>query len=757
MKNFKLHQGLGTAVLNELRQIAPLPEEGYVAGGAVQAVVCKLANHSKLPINDVDVFMSIEQYAPKAGSKVFKTLSNELLCKTTGISVAYQIIDPYSGVFTHVDVHQRFELIKTFRKDLVNFVIYKNPYAGSKNTLRFSAQMLLNGFDLNCTQVAVDLKTGLLSWTRGFEFYLYNHELRVVNCHTPAHTAIRFLQKLHTLHDVYGNVEQNMEILSAAVSWNSLNSFQNVVANRFGQGYFNKLKTYGDSLHKYFEIQEDVDSNLYSFKSRFETSSDCEKIINTMGSYSVKGLADAYFERVRLKKTGISSFKSIVNLPQNEDVKSFIRVNNFLQTIQETQFYKEPVNLGKYRKFMAFYKFGGQLMSRGSVFTEMSMKEQVQCYENILKLEALLGPWVYGVLFGLQSKRIMMREELLNLETLKVIAIVQKEKLDRLKNVFKLYFDRETLLAGIDPSLKVRFKNIESLGEAMNYYFAYPSIGQKISNKVYSSRNIEPMFVIEVDFPDGHTERCFSIMGVPSGTGEIELRQTCQIFPKQGEDDERGFSKLYSKSGFYLHSLKIFDSVNDIKKSEAIGKLLKELTSRVQKSLTWNTEDLIKNRATVLKGFSTWKDERKKLAQQCFHDYIENNSLVKYKKCFEYRDWNTETKDLAKVLNALEVSEETIDRFFAEESLLASRLDRLYSLSLEFSDSHHSLITLPASDSSLRAHYLRVSNDELVENEQFKELLPENRKFYQIKDYEGKSSIRITSAEDILLDDCIPF
>lgn len=55
-----LRATIGSSVLDELSRIAPIPEQGTVAGQAVASVVMKrLGLGLNAPINDVDVFLSV--------------------------------------------------------------------------------------------------------------------------------------------------------------------------------------------------------------------------------------------------------------------------------------------------------------------------------------------------------------------------------------------------------------------------------------------------------------------------------------------------------------------------------------------------------------------------------------------------------------------------------------------------------------------------------------------------------------------------
>ena len=95
--------------------------------------------------------------------------------------------------------------------DLINYIYCKVHEYGS-----FKISDLLATFDINCTQVAVDLHSKQLIWTKAFEDFIYSFELKVHRTSQPAHTAIRWVEKRKSLR-AYGDDNVVLSLLALLV------------------------------------------------------------------------------------------------------------------------------------------------------------------------------------------------------------------------------------------------------------------------------------------------------------------------------------------------------------------------------------------------------------------------------------------------------------------------------------------------------------------------------------------------------------
>jgi len=208
---------LGPAVLARLREMTRLPPKGYVAGQAVSSAVHDILGISGGGVyNDIDVFFNHKDHAelaawwyadaPQSGEWAFKDASAQQFMYASGAGE-----DGYGHIaFEGVGLYR---VRSSYREGLLNLVACEYVYYNERTELQ---QRLLMGFDLNCVQVGVDLETQELFCSRDFLEFLDTRQLRVSYLHTPNHTAIRFVKKLHELPNTFGDVPQAMALLAWA-------------------------------------------------------------------------------------------------------------------------------------------------------------------------------------------------------------------------------------------------------------------------------------------------------------------------------------------------------------------------------------------------------------------------------------------------------------------------------------------------------------------------------------------------------------
>lgn len=208
---------LGPAVLAQMREMTRLPPKGLVAGQAVSSAVHDILGLSGGGVyNDVDVFFDHKDQeeltawwnadAADAGQWTFKDAPAQQFMFTTGAGE-----DGYGQIaFAGLGLYR---VRSSYREGLLNLVAceYSNNWDKTERQ-----QRLLMGFDLNCVQVGVNLETQELFYSRDFLEFLDTRQLRVCYLHTPNHTAIRFVKKLHELPNTFGDIPQAMALLAWA-------------------------------------------------------------------------------------------------------------------------------------------------------------------------------------------------------------------------------------------------------------------------------------------------------------------------------------------------------------------------------------------------------------------------------------------------------------------------------------------------------------------------------------------------------------
>ena len=108
------------------------------------------------------------------------------------------------------DHGSNYRILEVDRDGLLNWITISR--VSNRDNIR-NYLYILNGFDFNCCQVGIDLKTNELYYTDEFEEFLNTKQLDVTAIYTPAHTAIRLFKKKKEL-DCYCDVERCMELLS---------------------------------------------------------------------------------------------------------------------------------------------------------------------------------------------------------------------------------------------------------------------------------------------------------------------------------------------------------------------------------------------------------------------------------------------------------------------------------------------------------------------------------------------------------------
>lgn len=229
----ELKPQIGKVILADLRKIADIPTKGILAGGAVADWFMDLAPR------DIDIFVpcsAIEHAHRKMG------------VTTANFGMPEVMIDRYESTQNRSIAWKK------------HYQVVASESVGLINTIKcfgenLTASRIINGFDLNCTKVAIDLETESLLWDEEFTYFLKNKKLKVSALFTPVHTAIRFFLKKHRYQCV-GSDDIEMEIISESWSNNRMGRGDYQLPEAFGKGYLEKAQAASDlGLKKYFRIE----------------------------------------------------------------------------------------------------------------------------------------------------------------------------------------------------------------------------------------------------------------------------------------------------------------------------------------------------------------------------------------------------------------------------------------------------------------------------------------------------------------------
>lgn len=249
--NLTLTPFMGSQVINHLQALGNLPDHGYLAGQAVSSAVFDLLmpwDHGLAVYNDLDVFYDATIDDHKEVAKKSRTLS-------TVRFQSWHVEEEYG--FLNFGLRTSYEVVRSYREGLVNKVAIQSLYPQWPDT---RLQCLLKGFDLNCTQVGVDLSTGVLEWTPAFERFVATKQLLISNAQTPHHTAMRWFKKRRELPGAYGNDETAMELISLMSFAKGPNGIhqrfmeRENIRWRFGAKTAEMHKTFKQEIAPYFDL-----------------------------------------------------------------------------------------------------------------------------------------------------------------------------------------------------------------------------------------------------------------------------------------------------------------------------------------------------------------------------------------------------------------------------------------------------------------------------------------------------------------------
>ena len=214
-----IDMGLKTAqaVWDKLNAIAPLPAKGVVAGQAVCSAVMEVLGLGTGVYNDIDVFLetSPEKELELKSAKHLREESIRL-----GLPVA--ALDEYCGLGM---AEYCFKILGATTDSALNYVWCQFRERA------LTPSHIVYSFDLNAVEVALDLETRQLTWSRAFEFFLNTQELQVTSLGTPYRTLLRYFKKRDELK-CYGNDQFVVDLVASWVEF-SKPAIQPVLTKKF--------------------------------------------------------------------------------------------------------------------------------------------------------------------------------------------------------------------------------------------------------------------------------------------------------------------------------------------------------------------------------------------------------------------------------------------------------------------------------------------------------------------------------------------
>lgn len=230
----RIEARLSAITLNDIQSF--MPDSGAVrewcdngqyavfAGQAVSSAVMQLLGLGNGPINDYDIFTG--KIPPDYVIKKMEALrqANGETYSDCSFFDEYNMddlampchLDPSSNILKNMwrssiedTLKYRYSIKCTESEGNLNiiYIQFAFPILSSKAF----ALKTIQGFDLNCCQVGVDLQTESLIYTDAFVEYVIKRKLKVMTAFTPVNTVFRLLRKKHDLRHV-ASVDMDKEL-----------------------------------------------------------------------------------------------------------------------------------------------------------------------------------------------------------------------------------------------------------------------------------------------------------------------------------------------------------------------------------------------------------------------------------------------------------------------------------------------------------------------------------------------------------------
>lgn len=269
----------GSDIINflEKRFSLKLPSYGVLAGQAVASAYFELTKTNFMPVyNDIDVFIYDRYF------ETFKEYDNKNIQFLDKMDVS--ILNDYPETMElprfNFEIKNPYKILDTTREGLINRIMISENVSGSR---------IINGFDLNCVQIGIDLSNKRLFKTQEFNDYVKTGVLKVVSYASPHHTAIRLMSKKH-ISNKEDNIEKEMMKIGTFIELDNLWIKEGTVKNDFGYFPFFGIKRFNDfekfpDLKKYFDIYSHEEFDIFQLSPDFKTYAtridrDINKILN---------------------------------------------------------------------------------------------------------------------------------------------------------------------------------------------------------------------------------------------------------------------------------------------------------------------------------------------------------------------------------------------------------------------------------------------------------------------------------------------
>jgi hypothetical protein len=234
---------LARNALNRLKQYPNFPKSGFIAGGSLANLIWESISGNKAIINDIDVFIFNkiieksddggwirDKNDPKEDKKLYYDRKETVY------------VEDYAGLCQTSKSTDFYLIEDTSHWGIYNFVNY------SAN--RQSPQVIIDSFDINCTQVGYSIDEDKFYYTDDFEYFLKTGELHIVNLMSPGHSAIRLIKKKYDLNAKLDELE--LKLCQHCL----VNKMSDTNRIYFTEKYAKIYRKYQSELQPYFSMKK---------------------------------------------------------------------------------------------------------------------------------------------------------------------------------------------------------------------------------------------------------------------------------------------------------------------------------------------------------------------------------------------------------------------------------------------------------------------------------------------------------------------
>lgn len=378
-----------------------LPKRGLLAGQSIATIYMdiigfdKFKDKKELKINDIDIFLLSKD-------KSFKN-SDQMMKKSGQMNLDF--IYNY-GRFLGIYSEDKYRVVATKHIKSLNVTFIKSNKV-------IDSLSIISLFDINCTQIGLDLETKELFMTKNFNEFISKGELKIIDVNTPIHSAIRFVKKSKEF-GFYANYTKELSKL-VIVETKSI---------YFGKKYYENYLKYKEILDLYFEIKtvnpkvdwhiEGMSENyyksdiLYTLIKKIDVFNDYIQFHKEVGcnfSESIQRTNEMFYGNNPIVREHLSEkFRDLYNNAVDNQVALYYLMEKY---------YTKNLVVENFRSIMKVIKIHPKLASIYYSFNNLT--QLMEFHNNIKKIEKIKGSSIIGVLENSRAEIPYSYDELLNL------------------------------------------------------------------------------------------------------------------------------------------------------------------------------------------------------------------------------------------------------------------------------------------------------------------------------------------------------